>query len=69
MCGVMTLPGAQLILDTDVAFPKILDEELRCTVDGRPRSARLVPEEERWKLGCWGLLGARDMREEETERA
>lgn len=47
----------------------MFDDELRWTVDGRPGSARFVPEDERWKFGCWGRLGARDIREEETERA
>ncbi len=31
-------------------------------------SARLVPEEERWKTGCAGRLGARDMREADVVR-
>lgn len=38
-------------------------------MDGRPRSAIFVPEDDRWKFGCCGRLGARDMREDETERA
>jgi len=53
---------------TEAAFPKMLEDELRCTVDGRPKSAKFVPEEERWKDGCCGRLGASDMRDEEIER-
>lgn len=34
----------------------------------RPISARLPAEEERWKLGCWGLPGASDMRDPDVER-
>lgn len=32
-------------------------------------SARLLPEDERWKTGWLGRPGARDMREPEVERA
>jgi hypothetical protein len=32
-------------------------------------SAKLPPDDDRWKLGCAGLLGARDMREPEVVRA
>lgn len=66
--GVMALPGAKLILPIEATFPNMF-EEVRCTVDGRPRSARLLPDEDRWKEGCCGRLGASDIRDEETERA
>jgi hypothetical protein len=39
----------------------------RCTVE-KPISARLPPEEDRWKLGCEGLPGASDMRDPDVER-
>jgi hypothetical protein len=29
----------------------------------------LLPDEDRWKDGCCGRLGASDMRDEDTERA
>ena len=49
----------------------MLDDECRCRVAVRPRSARLPPDEERWKAGCCGgggRLGASDMRDEDWER-
>lgn len=63
----MSILGARLIRDTDTLL-KILEEPL-CTVEGLPSSARFVPDDDRWKDGCGGLLGARDMREEETDLA
>lgn len=51
-----------------MAFANRLEEELRWTVDGRPMSARFVPDDERPKAGWGGLFGAKDMREEEAER-
>jgi hypothetical protein len=39
----------------------------RCTVE-KPISARVVPDEDRWKMGCAGLLGLSDMRDPETVR-
>lgn len=32
-------------------------------------SARLPPEDERWKIGCDGRPGASDMRDPDVERA
>ena len=40
---------------------------VRCTVE-KAMSAKLPPEEERWKTGCAGLFGASDMREPEVVR-
>ena len=34
-----------------------------------PISARLLPEEERWKMGWFGRPGASDILEPEVERA
>jgi len=34
----------------------------------RPISARLFPDDDRWKIGWFGRPGARDMREPDVER-
>jgi hypothetical protein len=52
-------PGAKLFLP--LLAPKTLLVELRCT-DWKP-SARLVPEDERWKMGWLGRPGASDILE------
>lgn len=49
-------------------LPKRFPEEVRCAVDA-PRSARLLPDDERWKRGWFGLPGASDILEPDTERA
>jgi len=46
----------------------MLAVELRWT-EAKPRSARLLPDDERWNIGWLGRPGARDMREPEVERA
>ena len=66
-CGVISAFGARLIRDADALLNMF--DELRCTVEGLPISARLFPEDERWKAGCGGLFGASDMREEEIDLA
>ena len=63
----MSAFGARLIRGADALW-NIFDE-LLCTVEGRPSSARLVPDDDRWKDGCGGLFGASDMREEEIDLA
>jgi hypothetical protein len=40
----------------------------RCTVAKPPMAARSLPEDERWKTGCEGRPGARDMREPDVVR-
>jgi hypothetical protein len=59
-------PGAKLL--RALAPPKALLVELRWT-EGKPVSARFVPDEERANSGWLGREGARDMREPEVERA
>lgn len=39
----------------------------RWTVE-KPMSARLLPDDDRWKTGCAGLFGASDIREPEVVR-
>jgi hypothetical protein len=48
--------------------PKALLVEWRCT-DGKPMSARLVPDDDRWKTGCAGRPPASDILEPDCERA
>ena len=47
----------------------MLDEEFLCIVGGRPKSGKLLPEEDRWKDGCGGRpCGARDILDEDIDR-
>lgn len=61
----MDAPGAKLF--RPLLAPRPLLVELRC-IDWKP-SARLVPEEERWKRGWLGRPGARDILEPLCDRA
>ena len=70
--GVMAVPGASLVLaiEPPMLAPNIFDDvRWTWTVDGRPKSGRLLPDDVRWKEGCCGRLGASDMRDEDMERA
>lgn len=55
-------PGARLMRP-----PIKFEDEDRCNVD-LPISVRLFPEDDRWKDGCGGLLGASDMRDDDCDR-
>ena len=58
-------PGARLFLGA--LAPNMLLVECRWT-DWKPISARLLPEDERWNMGCAGRPAASDMREPDWER-
>lgn len=64
-CAGVLATGAKLFL------PPVLARKLAvlglCTVE-KPISARLPPEDDRWKFGWDGRPGASDMRDPDVER-
>jgi hypothetical protein len=61
-------PGARLFLAPPTLLaPNMLLVECRWT-DWNPISARLFPEDERWKMGCAGRPAARDILDPDWER-
>ena len=61
-------PGAKLILPAEAPWPNMFEDEFLCTVEGRAKSGRLLPDDERWKEGCGGRPGASDILEEDIDR-
>jgi hypothetical protein len=64
----MEAPGAKLFLAPVLLGPNMLLVDLRWA-EWRPCSARLVPDEERWKTGWLGRPGASDILEPDCDRA
>lgn len=65
--GGPTLGGTKLVLVVDALWKMVFGAGF-LTVDS-PASAKLLPDAERWKVGCCRRPGARDMRDPEVERA
>ncbi len=70
-CGACDTANCAALAGTKLFRPfelcRLCADEPRLTVD-MPRSARLLPDDDRWKTGCAGRGGASDAREPDMDR-